>query len=76
MVRSRDVADYQVCQTAAGIDVTVAAEDGCELEALRADLSAALGGAGLPRPAVTVRSVPYLQRDAATGKLRRFVPLP
>ena len=76
MVWSRDVADYQVRQTAAGIDVTVVAEDGHELEALRADLSGALGGAGLPRPAVTVRSLPHLQRDAATGKLRRFVPLP
>jgi hypothetical protein len=32
--------------------------------------------AGLSTPAVTVRVVRQLDRDARTGKYRRFVPLP
>ena len=75
MVRSRDVVDYQVRQTSTGIHVVVVAEDGLELEALRVDLSAALSGAGLADPETRVESAPTLDRDPATGKLRRFVPL-
>ena len=75
LVRSRDVLDYQVRQTSTGIDVVVVAEDGLELEALRVDLSAALSGAGLADPETRVRRRRTLDRDPATGKLRRFVPL-
>ena len=76
MVRSRDVVDYQVRQTSTGIDVVVVADEGLELEALRVDLSSALRGAGLADPETRVESAPTLERDPATGKLRRFVPLP
>ena len=40
------------------------------------ELTAALAAAGLPAPEVTVDLVADLPRDATTGKLRRFVPLP
>ena len=63
-------------QTSTGIDVTAVADHGLDLEVLRDDLSSALGGAGLADPEVSVCSAPNLERDAATGKLRRFVPLP
>ena len=76
MLQSQEVVEYQVRQTSAGIDVTTVADHGLDLEVLRGDLSSALGGAGLADPKVSVRSAPNLQRDAATGKLRRFVPLP
>ena len=76
MLQSQEVLEYQVRQTSPGIDVTAVADHGLDLEALRGDLSAALGGAGLADPEVSVRSAPNLERDAATGKLRRFVPLP
>ena len=76
MLQSHEVAEYQVRQTSTGIDVTAVADHGLDLEVLRSDLSAALGGAGLVDPEVSVWSAPNLERDAATGKLRRFVPLP
>ena len=76
MVRSPDVVDYQVRQTPSGIELTMIADDGLEPEALRADLSSALSGAGLVDPAISVVSAQTLGRDPATGKLRRFVPLP
>lgn len=77
LVKSSGVADFQVRQTADGLDVTVAVE---ESEPRSADLAerlqAALVGAGLDDPRVTVALAPALHRDPHTGKLRRFVPLP
>lgn len=80
LVQSPDVAEYQVHQTPAGVAVTAVPADlgaACvDEDALAGRLTAALVGAGLPDPQVTVQSAPALDRDVQTGKLRRFVPLP
>jgi phenylacetate-CoA ligase len=75
LVQAPDVVEYQVHQTATGVDVTAVADRGLDVDALRDRLTAALAGAGLPRPEVSVRAAPSLQRHRETGKLRRFVPL-
>jgi phenylacetate-coenzyme A ligase PaaK-like adenylate-forming protein len=75
LVRSPDVLEYQVHQTTTGIDVTAVAESPLDVEALRSRLAAALSRAGLADPHIAVRSSAHLDRDPATGKLRRFVPL-
>lgn len=76
LVHTPDVAEYQVRQTPDGLDATVVAGEALDLARLRTDLIAALARAGLDRPAVAVRAVPDLPRHPATGKLRRFLPLP
>lgn len=75
LVRSGDVLEYQVRQTPTGIDVTAVTRPEVDLEQLHDDLRTALAAAGLVDGCVTVDAVPHLDRDPATGKLRRFVPL-
>jgi phenylacetate-CoA ligase len=75
LVRTPAVLDYQVRQSADGIDVEVLAPDGVDAEELRLRLADALDAAGLQRPSVAVRPVADLARDPRTGKLARFVPL-
>ncbi len=75
LVRSGAVLEYQVRQTPTGIAVTAVTEPGIDLEPLADDLTTALGGAGLVGARVTVDTAPSLDRDPATGKLRRFVPM-
>lgn len=78
LVRSPDVAEYQVHQTPAGIAVTlVPAQPGVRVDedVLAERLADALAAAGLPRPEVDVTSRAALDRDPQTGKLARFVPL-
>jgi phenylacetate-CoA ligase len=76
MVRSPEVADYQVRQIRTGIEADViAAAGGASTEALRRQLAEALAHSGLSRPDVTVRVTGDLARNAGSGKLRRFVPL-
>ncbi|GAA4682623.1 phenylacetate--CoA ligase family protein [Pseudonocardia yuanmonensis] len=73
------IAEYQVRQTGAGVAVTAVAAAGAgtvDTDGVAAEVAAALARAGLRRPDVTVRLAPALDRDPATGKLRRFVPLP
>jgi hypothetical protein len=50
MVRTPAVADYVVEQADRGIDVSVLAYTGCDIDALRSRLQAALAGAGLRSP--------------------------
>jgi hypothetical protein len=58
------------------VDVAAVAEKELDATGLGRRLAAALAGAGLARPAVTVRTTPGLSRHPQTGKLARFVPLP
>jgi len=75
LVKTPEIADYQVRQTATGIDVAVVA-DGCvDRERLGERLRSALREAGLADPTVTTRTVAALERNPATGKVRRFVPV-
>lgn len=75
MLRSPEVADYQVRQTRTGIEADVIAAGGASTEALRRQLAEALAHSGLSRPDVTVRVTGDLARNFGSGKLRRFVPL-
>jgi phenylacetate-CoA ligase len=75
MVKTPEIADYQVRQTVSGIDVDVVANARLDRQRLGERLRGALTSAGLERATVGVRTVPALERRPGTGKLRRFVPL-
>jgi phenylacetate-CoA ligase len=76
MLRSPEVADYQVRQTRTGIEADIiAVSGGASTEALRRRLAEALAHGGLSQPDVTVRIAGDLARNADSGKLRRFIPL-
>jgi phenylacetate-CoA ligase len=75
LTHTRAAVDYQVRQTARGIDVAVLADGPLDVEHLRGALASALSGAGLANPEVAVRRVPALERHGDTGKLRRVIPL-
>jgi phenylacetate-CoA ligase len=75
IVRLPEVLDYQVRQTTDGIDVDAVADGSVDTAELAGKLAAALAGAGLQGPRVSVRIVERLDRNAASGKLKRFVPL-
>jgi phenylacetate-coenzyme A ligase PaaK-like adenylate-forming protein len=76
MLRSPEVADYQVRQTRTGIEADIIAAGSASPEALRRRLAEALAHGGLGQPDVTVRIAGDLPRCAGSGKLRRFIPLP
>lgn len=76
LVKTPAVLDYQIRQTARGIDVDLVATGSLELDDVVDRLTAALAHAGLPRPDVTARTVATLTRHPQTGKLQRFVPRP
>jgi phenylacetate-coenzyme A ligase PaaK-like adenylate-forming protein len=75
MVRSPEVADYQVRQTRTGIEADVIAVGSASPDALRRRLAEALAHGGLSQPDVTVRIAGDLPRCAGSGKRRRFIPL-
>jgi phenylacetate-coenzyme A ligase PaaK-like adenylate-forming protein len=68
------VTDYQVRQTQAGIDVTVAASHDLDRAALATALAHSLRHAGLPDPQVTITVTAAITRNPQTGKARRFIP--
>jgi phenylacetate-CoA ligase len=74
LVKTPEVTDYQVRQTACGIEVTLVAEGLLDQEQLCERLGIALRRAGLKEPKVSARTVRALDRQAGTGKLRRFIP--
>jgi phenylacetate-coenzyme A ligase PaaK-like adenylate-forming protein len=75
MVKTPAVAEYQVRQTPGGIDVRAVTQASVDLDDLRARLERALADAGLRDPEATVVIVDRIERDPATGKVRRFQPL-
>jgi len=75
MVRSPEVADYQVRQTRTGIEADVIAVGSASPDALCRRLAEALAHGGLSQPDVTVRIAGDLPRCAGSGKRRRFIPL-
>ena len=74
MVKTPEVMDYQVRQTALGVELAVVAERPFDHLHRRERLRAALEDAGLPDPVVGIRAVRDLKRTPGTGKLRRFIP--
>ncbi|OBB06845.1 AMP-dependent synthetase [Mycobacteriaceae bacterium 1482268.1] len=67
------VSEYQVHQTARGVDVLTVGDP--DVERLASALATAVRGHGLSDAEVTVRVVDRLHRHQSTGKLKRFVPL-
>ncbi len=76
MVQCPDVVDYQVHQTTCGINIFAVTTDGLDVDGLTDRLRRALADAGLDGAEVAVNRVDGLARQSASGKLRRFVPLP
>jgi phenylacetate-coenzyme A ligase PaaK-like adenylate-forming protein len=75
LLTRREVIDYQVQQTATGVDVCALLERHLDLSRLRDDLRAALQRAGLADPEVHVVAVTSLPRHPETGKPRRVIPV-
>jgi phenylacetate-coenzyme A ligase PaaK-like adenylate-forming protein len=75
MVKSPGVVDYQVHQTPSGINVFAVAAESLDVDDLTLHLRRALADAGLAGAQVAVNRVEGLERQAASGKLRRFVPI-
>jgi hypothetical protein len=75
MVRTPAALEYQVRQTAHGIDIAIVAEGELNPAAVSVALEESLRGAGLPNPQVRVREVTEIARHPETGKARRFIPL-
>jgi phenylacetate-CoA ligase len=71
--RDRRIVEYQVLQTPAGAEVLVVGAP-ADPDGLARRLPGELARLGLPDPAVDVRPVDALERQA-TGKVRRFRPL-
>jgi phenylacetate-CoA ligase len=69
------IVEYQVRQTRDGVDGDVVARADFDAAAVRAAIEARLAALGLRAPAVVIRRVDRIERQA-TGKLKRFVPLP
>jgi phenylacetate-coenzyme A ligase PaaK-like adenylate-forming protein len=69
------IVEYQVRQTARGVDVMVRASGPFDAAGLQAELTRALEGAGLKAAQVNVRTVEAIERTGI-GKLKRFVPAP
>ena len=69
------IREFQVRQTERGADVAAVIGGDLDHAAMTASLEQGLRQAGLTRPQVSVRRVEALDRDAMTGKARRFIPL-
>ena len=67
------ISEYQVHQTANGADVLVVGSP--NLSAVAAALVSSLRPYGLSNPEISVGVVEQIQRQAATGKLKRFIAL-
>jgi len=70
------IIEYQVHQTAVGIDVTLVASAAVDTDELARRLEAELCSTGIAVPVVNVRNAASLPRHADSAKLRRFIPLP
>jgi phenylacetate-CoA ligase len=70
------VCEYQVRQARNGIEVACVTGGDLDAAALATRLQHALGQAGLPGPQVSITLAGAITRDAKTGKVRRFIPLP
>jgi phenylacetate-CoA ligase len=69
------VREFQVRQTVRGADIAVVADGDFDPGAVTAAIAEGLRQAGVTSPHVSTRRVEALDRDAMTGKSRRFIPL-
>jgi phenylacetate-coenzyme A ligase PaaK-like adenylate-forming protein len=70
------IGHYQVRQTRRGADIQVELRGELPLEPVRQAIVSAYREAGHPDPVIGLRAVERIERVAATGKVRAFVPLP
>ncbi|MDT5073998.1 MAG: hypothetical protein QOH82_3318 [Mycobacterium sp.] len=68
------IVEYQVLQTERGADVL--AVTGTGVQDMVPELVSAMQRHGVAHPSIRIRSVETLGRNQASGKLKRFVPLP
>jgi phenylacetate-CoA ligase len=68
------IVEYQVVQTEHGADVLLVAKG--DVQSLVPALVAAMQRHGVADPAIGISTVETLSRNQASGKLKRFVPLP
>ena len=68
------IVEYQVLQTKSGADVVTVA--GASVQDMVPALISAMQRHGVAHPAVRMSTVETLSRNQASGKLKRFVPLP
>jgi phenylacetate-coenzyme A ligase PaaK-like adenylate-forming protein len=69
------VREYQVRQTPRGLEALIVAEQEPHTDTLTTQLKETLGTVGIRDPDVTIRRVDTIERDAQTGKSRRFIPI-
>jgi phenylacetate-coenzyme A ligase PaaK-like adenylate-forming protein len=69
------VREYQVRQTPRGLEALIVAEQEPHTDALSSQLKEALAAVGVQDPEVMIRRVDTIERDAQTGKSRRFIPI-
>ena len=69
------IREFQVRQTERGADVAAVIDGDFDHAAVTAALEQSLRQVGLSGPRVSIRRVEALDRDAMTGKARRFIPL-
>jgi phenylacetate-CoA ligase len=67
------ISEYQVSQTATGAEIAIVGSP--DPGQLRTELVQSLRRYGLSRPEIAVKTVSRIERHAATGKFKRFVPL-
>jgi phenylacetate-CoA ligase len=75
LLRRTDLLDYQIIQTAGGVQVAVIADHTADLDELRHEVAGVLVAAGLDHPEVVVVQVAELGRYRDSGKVSRYVPL-
>jgi phenylacetate-coenzyme A ligase PaaK-like adenylate-forming protein len=68
------IVEYQVVQTEGGADVLVVGA--ADVQSLASALVSAVQRHGVADPSIRIRTVETLERHQASGKLKRFVPLP
>jgi phenylacetate-CoA ligase len=71
----RGIVEYQVRQTERGAAIAIRCRGDVDLARLQQAIAGDLRRLGLPKPEITIQRVERLERQA-TGKLKRFVPLP
>lgn len=75
LLRAPAVREFQVRQTERGADVAVVIDGDLDQAEVTAEIRASLRQLGVADPQVVIRRVETLDRDAMTGKARRFIPL-
>jgi hypothetical protein len=75
LTKEAGVLEYQVCQTPTGAIIRIAGSRPADHAELSERLVKRLERVGLVKPEVLIEPTPSIERNAASGKLKRFVPL-